>query len=113
MLCADLVDVRWKETSGRTRRAVANLEDISQSGVCIQLDEQIPLGSTVQVTYPKGTFSGEVRYCLFREIGYYVGVMFETGSKWSEKSFKPMHLFDPRSLARKAAKEPKSVPPVA
>jgi hypothetical protein len=113
MLCADLVDVRWKEKSGKTRRAVANLEDISHSGACIQVDEQIPLGVTVQVSYPKGSFSGEVRYCLFREIGYYVGLMFETGSKWSEKSFKPMHLFDPRTLARKAAKDPKPAPPVA
>ncbi len=32
MLCADLVDVRWKDKSGRACRAVANLEDISQSG---------------------------------------------------------------------------------
>jgi hypothetical protein len=113
MLCADLVDVRWKDKSGRACRAVANLEDISQSGACIQVDTQIPLGVTVEVSYPKGSFSGEVRYCSFREIGYYVGLMFENGSRWSEKSFKPMHLLDPRTLAKKFSKADKPVPPVS
>jgi hypothetical protein len=113
MLCADLVDVRWKDKSGKTLRTVANLEDISHSGACIQVDTQIPLGSHVQVTYPKGNFSGEVRYCLFREIGYYVGLLFESGSQWSEKSFKPMHLLDPRTLAKRAGKPEKQPPPAA
>ncbi len=113
MLCADLVDVRWKDHSGRSCRAVANLEDISHSGACIQMDTQIPLGVPVEVTYPKGSFAGVVRYCSFREIGYYIGLMFETGSRWSEKAFKPMHLFDPRTLAKKLHQVDKPSPPVA
>lgn len=104
MLCADLVDVRWKEKSGRAKRTVANLEDISLSGVCLQVDNQIPLGVPVRISYPQGEFSGVVRYCQFREIGYYVGVQFEDGVKWSEKSFKPLHLLDPRTLVRRPAK---------
>jgi hypothetical protein len=102
MLCADLVDVRWKEKSGRSRRAIANLEDISLSGVCLQLETQIPSGAIVRVSYPKGEFSGVVRYCMYKEIGYFVGIQFETGCKWSKNSFKPLHLLDPRSLAKKA-----------
>ena len=113
MLCADLVNVRWKDKSGKTFRAVANLEDISHSGACIQVDVQIPLGVQVQVAYPKGNFSGEVRYCMYRDIGYYVGLLFENGSRWSEKSFKPMHLLDPRSLAKKFGKPEKQPPPAA
>jgi hypothetical protein len=101
MLCADLVDVRWRDAGKRMRRAVANLEDISLSGACIQLDEQVPLGTKVTITFPKGAFSGLVRYCQFREIGYFVGVQFEDGSKWSSRVFKPLHLLDPRSLALK------------
>ena len=113
MLCADLVDVRWKDKSGTACRTVANLEDISQSGACIQLDTQIPLGVVVEVSYPKGSFTGEVRYCSFRQIGYYVGLLFETGSRWSEKSFKPMHLLDPRTLSKKFPKSAKQMPLVA
>ncbi len=102
MLCADLVDVRWRDKSGRNRRAVANLEDISLSGACIQVDAQIPNGAVVQISYPKGEFAGVVRYCMFKEIGYFVGVQFEAGYKWSRTSFKPMHLLDPRSLMKRA-----------
>ena len=69
LLCADLVDVRWRDASGRSRRAVANLEDISLSGVCIQLDIDIPLGTELRIKYPAGEFVGHVRYCTFREIG--------------------------------------------
>jgi len=113
MLCADLVEVSWRDKGGRSCRAVANLEDISHSGACIQVDTQIPLGVVVEVNYPKGRFSGEVRYCAFRDIGFYVGLMFDTGSRWSEKSFKPMHLFDPRTLAKRFTKAEKPSPPAA
>lgn len=107
MMCADLVDVRWKDRSGRSRRAVANLEDISLSGACLQMEVQIPLTTTVRISYPKGEFSGEVRYCQFKEIGYYVGVQFEDGCKWSKTSFKPLHLLDPRGLNKRAPVRPK------
>lgn len=106
MLCADLVDARWRDKAGKSRRAVANLEDISLSGACIQLDEQIPLGTRMTITYPKGEYSGVVRYCQFREIGYFVGLQFEPGSKWSQRAFKPLHLLDPRTLAGKDADSP-------
>jgi len=110
MLCADLVDVRWRDKSGRTRRAVANLEDISLSGACIQLDAQIPATTTVQISYPKGQFSGVVRYCMFKEIGFFVGIQFEPGCKWSKNSFKPMHLLDPRTLVKRAPHRVKADP---
>lgn len=101
MLCADLVDVRWKDKTGHSKRSVANLEDISLSGACVQVDNAIPLGSAVRITYPKGEFTGVVRYCHFREIGYFVGIQFEPGSKWSPKDFRPLHLLDPRKLSKK------------
>jgi PilZ domain len=110
MMCADLVDVRWKDKSGRGRRAVANLEDISLSGACLQVDVQIPLTTMVRISYPKGEFSGVVRYCQFKEIGYYVGVKFEDGCKWSKTSFKPLHLLDPRGLAKRTPERGKNGP---
>ena len=103
MLCADLVDIRWKDKGGRSRRTVANLEDISLSGACLQMDIQIPLNSPVRINYPKGELTGVVRYCQFREIGYFVGVQFEPGSRWSQRHYKPLHLLDPRTLVRRAA----------
>jgi hypothetical protein len=58
----------------------------------------IPLGSAIAWQSSERRFAGHVRYCVYREIGYFVGVEFEAGSKWSKKAFKPRHLLDLRSL---------------
>lgn len=104
LLCADLVEVEWKDTSGRRRRAVANLEDISLSGACLQLDVAIPLETIVTITHPNGQLTGTVRYCIYREIGYFLGIRFEPGSKWSRQQFEPRHLLDPRELVGRPKK---------
>jgi hypothetical protein len=114
MLCADLVDVRWKDKSGKRRRGVANLEDISLSGACLQMDSPIPLNTNLLITCPNGELQGQVRYCVYRDIGYFLGVQFEPGSEWSMRNFKPMHLFDPRRLVKggRPAKNGFAPPPV-
>ena len=98
LLCADLVEIEWKDKAGRLRRTVANLEDISLCGACLQVDMPVPLHTNVRISYPNGELAGAVRYCIYRDIGYFVGVQFESGTKWSQRHFKPMHLFDPRRL---------------
>jgi len=98
MLCADLVKVEWRDKSGNDHTLVANLEDISLSGVCLQLEEDVPVQAIVLITHEKGTFEGRVRYCVFKDIDYFLGVEFEPGHRWNAKQFKPMHLLDPRRL---------------
>ena len=98
MLCADLVDFRWKDASGRKKRGVANLEDISVSGACLQVDRPVPLGTTIHITCPAGELSGVVKYCVFRDIGYFLGIEFDAGVRWSQIDYKPQHLLDPRRL---------------
>jgi hypothetical protein len=105
LLCADLVEVHWQDKSGRARRAVANLEDISLSGACLQLENAIPLKSRVRISHGGGQFEGEIMYCVYREIGYFLGVKFDSDTRWSRKDFKPQHLFDPRRLADDQAAE--------
>ena len=105
MLCADMVQVRWKERSGGERETTAILEDICSSGACLQMEEPIPLGVKIRWDEPKQAFQGYVRYCVYREIGYFVGVEFGPESKWSKKVFKPQHLLDLQRLAG-AAKKP-------
>ncbi len=99
MLCADLVKIEWRDKSGADHTAVANLEDISLSGACLQMEEDVPLQSIVTITHEKGLFEGRVRYCVFKDIGYFLGVEFEPGHRWTAKQFKPMHLLDPRRLS--------------
>jgi len=66
MLCADLVDVHWKDKGGRTKRAVANLEDISGSGACVQGDLPIPLQTGGKISLPHGALPGTGRHCGYR-----------------------------------------------
>lgn len=110
MLCADLVDVQWRDQSGRRRRGVANLEDISLCGACLQVDRPIPLGTVFRISYPKGELSGKVKYCVFREIGYFLGVEFDPGSRWSQRHFRPQHLLDPRRLVTRVTNRIKREP---
>jgi hypothetical protein len=98
MLCADLVDFHWKDSNGRKKRGVANLEDISLSGACLQVDRPVPLGSVVHISYPSGELKGVVKYSVFRDIGYFLGIEFEAGVRWSQTAYRPQHLLDPRRL---------------
>jgi hypothetical protein len=101
MMCADMVEVRWSERSGKTCRATALLEDISTSGACLQLEIPVPLGIDIRWTTPGQEFRGTVRYCVYREIGYFAGVEFEFSSRWSKRVFTPQHLLDPQTLVGK------------
>jgi len=112
LLCADMVCLSWKDKSGRTRKSVVNLEDISLCGACLQVDVPLPLGTTVRITHDKGELSGFVKYCVFREIGYFLGIEFDPGSRWSQKHFKPQHLLDPRHLVlRSIHRATRTMPP--
>jgi hypothetical protein len=104
MLCADVVEACWTDKDGKTQRANALLEDISPSGACLQFEEAVPLGVILRWGCPKQEFVGEVRYCVYREIGYFVGVEFEPQSKWSKKAYKPQHLLDLQRLMETAKK---------
>lgn len=98
LLCADLVEVLFKDRTGRRRAETANLEDISASGACLQMETPVQVGSAVAIKHSRGELVGRVRYCVFREIGYFVGVAFDPGNEWKQSSFRPMHLLDPRRL---------------
>jgi hypothetical protein len=110
MLCADLVEIQWRDQTGRRRRAMANLEDISLSGACLQVERPIPLGCAVRLSYPSGELVGAVKYCVFRDIGYFLGVQFEPGTRWSPRSFRPQHLLDPRRMVARASNRTKDDP---
>ncbi len=100
-MCADMVNVSWHERSGKSCNATALLEDISTSGACLQLEVPVPLGVEIRWKSPRREFKGSVWYCVYREIGYFVGVEFETRSRWSKKAFMPQHFLDPQTLLGK------------
>jgi hypothetical protein len=99
-----MLEVFWKDSTGQSGRATALLEDISPSGACLQLETAIPLASEIRWTSPKQEFKGHVRYCVYREIGYFVGVEFASAIRWSTKRFKPQHMLDLQRLVGKGKK---------
>lgn len=104
MLCADMVEVCWKERSGRKYRSTALLEDISRSGMCLQFEIPVLIGTAVEIHCPGEILAGTVRYCVYREIGYFVGVELDTSSQWSRQQFEPQHLLDLEELVMRRAR---------
>ena len=105
MLCADMVEVCWKEPPGRKCRSTALLEDISPSGMCLQFEVPVAIGTRVHVHCPGDKFSGTVRYCAYREIGYFVGIELGASSRWSRQQFEPQHLLDLEELVLRSARK--------
>jgi len=98
LLCADVVEIEWTEKSGHTRHSAANLEDISQSGLGLQVEHPVPLLTTVRISHERGELIGRVKSCVLRHYGYLLGVELEQGCRWSPGSFRPRHLLNPRRL---------------
>jgi hypothetical protein len=98
MLCADMVDVSWMTETGHHRRSTALLEDISVHGACLQFEFELPLDTQVAIEHGATRMLGSVRYCVYREIGYFVGIRFQEGSEWSRESFTPDHMLDLEQL---------------
>jgi len=107
LLCAELVELSWLDNSGREQRRVANLEDISLSGVCLQIEGTIPTGTPVSVCYGDGELLGSVRYCRFEGLGYFLGVELAEGCKWSTQHYRPEHLLNPADLVEQAVQRRK------
>jgi len=104
MLCADMVDVGWTGAAGRPHRTTALLEDISVRGACLQLEMELPLGTEITLQHDQIRLHGTVRYCVYREIGYFVGIEFHQGSEWSRNQFTPEHMLDLEQLVLRSAR---------
>ncbi len=102
LLCAELVQMIWQDAMGREHRKIANLEDISLTGVCLQVEHPIAAGTTLAIQYGDGELLGTIRYCREQDTGYFLGVELAEGSRWSSQHYKPEHLLDPKELVEKA-----------
>jgi hypothetical protein len=101
MLCADLVEVCWRDSSGRRYRTTGLLEDISTSGMCMQFEVPVALETRLEIHCPGERLTGTVRYCVYREIGYFVGIELDNTCHWSRDQFEPQHLLDLEELMRR------------
>lgn len=93
-MCSELVKIVTPGADGPLAEAVANLEDISPSGACVQLEEAIRVGTEIEIVCSACRLKGKVRYCRFVEIGYDVGVELVPRAAWDRRRFEPDHLLD-------------------
>ncbi len=98
LLCAELVELIWRDSQDRVKRRIGNLEDISPNGICVQLETPIPTGTSVRMLYGVGELTGIVRYELYRDEAYFIGIELEQDSRWSPTQFLPEHLLNPDDL---------------
>ncbi len=97
-LCADMVRVSWFVAEGEARTVEAVLEDISQVGGSVQVEEEIPVGMEIELVIGGWTFNGEVCYCTYRDYGYFVGIRFSEETAWSSDQVVPQHLVNLQAL---------------
>jgi hypothetical protein len=100
-LCADLIKIVWTDESGGKRKELAALEDISPGGACLQVEHPIPVDTPISILYPDGRYHGRIRYCVFQETGYFIGIKFDPGYEWSKNKYMPSHLLELHTLCAK------------
>jgi hypothetical protein len=61
LMCADLVELEWRDKSGRLRSEMANLEDLSVFGACVQCENLVRRGTPVVIRYGNGELPAVVR----------------------------------------------------
>jgi hypothetical protein len=92
------VEVIWQDSFGREKRRIGNLEDICTNGICVQFETPLEPGTPIRMLYKSGELAGTVRYTLYRDEAYFVGIELEGDSQWSAAEFLPEHLLNPDHL---------------
>jgi len=95
--CSNLVTVHLPTQEGGARETVGNLEEISTTGACINLEEPVETGLPLRLVCSKAgqnvEFPGTVVECRHdARAGYYVSVVFNPGVHWSPEVYTPKHL---------------------
>lgn len=103
LLCADLVELIWSDFSGEEKRRIGNLEDISACGMSIQVETAIHVGTHMRILCGERELTGIVRYALYRDDSYFIGVQLDENSRWSVRHFVPQHILDPRQIIDRPA----------
>jgi hypothetical protein len=91
-MCSELVNILIRHEDQPVQEAIANLEDISPSGACIQLDEAVRLGTDIEIVCATCRFKGKVCNCRFAGSLYDVGVAFDDPGAWDASRYEPAHL---------------------
>lgn len=98
LLCSDLVRLVWVDGPLQGRKEFAVLENVSLSGASVLAGVPAAEGVRMRIVAPHTGFVGTVRHCHHAGNGYLLGIAFDPGCKWSQTTYVPEHLLDPREL---------------
>ena len=99
MLCSEILNLHLEPRHGRERKLKANLEEIWSSGALLLTESRIHQFTSLWFVGGGRKFHGEViAGTLFMGLGYFVEIRFRPDSTWSERNYRPQHLFNPLVL---------------
>lgn len=80
------MQILWEDSAGREKMLMAQLLNVSMSGLQMQLPERIPVQTAVSCSAPKLGVSGRgvVRYCNPSKGKFLIGLEFSNGTGWRE-----------------------------
>lgn len=80
------MQILWEDSAGREKMTMAQLMNVSMSGLQMQLPERIPLQTAVSCSAPKIGVSGRgvVRYCNPSKGKFLIGLEFTNGTGWRD-----------------------------
>jgi hypothetical protein len=99
MLCSEILNLHLQPRVGRTRKLKANLEEIWSSGALLRTDARIHEFTSLWFVGGDCKFRGEViAGTVSKGLGYFIEMRFHPDCKWSERKYRPKHLFNPLVL---------------
>jgi len=80
------VKVHWRTPEGHSFHSPAKCVNISRSGLRLELDRAMPVGTMVHVESPNFRIAGVayVRHCVPKGIRFVAGIEFAGGLQWAE-----------------------------
>jgi len=97
--CSNLVTVMLAGGEGNGHTLDGNLEEISSSGACLNVEEPIATGIGLRVVCGDREFPGRVVECRHDAVtGYHVSVSFDDGVEWSPEIYRPAHMVRAEAL---------------
>jgi len=99
MLCSEILNLYLQPQVGRERKLQANLEEIWSSGALLRTDTRIRELTPLWFVGGGRKFQGKaIAGTLSRGLGYFVEMQFHADCRWSERKYRPQHLFNPLVL---------------
>jgi hypothetical protein len=84
----ELVMLSWEE-NGTTMKQLGNVEDVSLNGMGVIIDNALPIGTLLTITYGEGNLNGIVRHQRLQAERHFIGIELGLVSRGSHLHLHP------------------------